>query len=61
MEAALLTSVQFGSALSLLSVDQNFHLKLTTLGEKICIRVGWKQKEDEKSTPPMETRIPKFG
>lgn len=61
MEALLLTSVQFGSALSLVTIDQNFHLILTTLGEKICIRVGWKQKEDEKSASPMETRTPKFG
>lgn len=44
MEALLLTSVQFGSALSLVTIDQNFHLILMTLGEKICIK-SWLEAE----------------
>lgn len=50
------TLVQVGSALSLITINQNFHLILMTWGEKICIRLGWKQKEDEKSASPVETR-----
>lgn len=57
----MLTSLQFRSAVSLVNIDQDFYLILMSLGEKICIRVGWKQGNDEKSASPVETRTEKLG